>query len=248
MKKYLLFILITACIASSCSKEGVSSDSAGGNSTGGSMARFTLVGNYLYTVNQQNLKTFDVSNPAAPTLQSTVDVGPDIETIFPFKGNLYIGSSTAVYLYSLANPAKPERSSSATYIIRSRDPVVANDSLAYSAIRSINAGGSLLNVIDIRNPKAISIRMQLPFTEALYGLGIADSALYLCRHSSGLQVFSISDSLAYRPISRKVVNDSETYYDVIPSGNRLYTWIEGGNCIFDITARMNPVLLSKTKN
>ena len=36
--------------------------SNGGTGTGGSTARFTIVGNYLYTVDKQNLKVFSLSN------------------------------------------------------------------------------------------------------------------------------------------------------------------------------------------
>lgn len=233
---------------SSCTKTGSDASSSGGNSTSGSMARFTLVGNYLYTVNQQSLKTFNVSNPASPKLESTVNVGPDIETIFPFKGGLYIGSNTAVYLFDITNPAKPERSSQASYIIRGNDPVVANDSLAYSTIRNFGVNNSTLNVINVKNSKAISILSRFPVNAGLYGLGTADSALYICQHNAGLRIYSIKDSLAYNPASRRIVNDGEIYFDVIPSGNLLYTWIEGGNSIFNITNRMNPILLSKTKN
>jgi len=254
MKKHILSLLIIAFVIllQSCSKSNDSaslSNSSSGNSTGGSMARFTLVGNYLYTINSQTLKTFNVSNPASPVLENTVSVGPAIETIFPFKGNLYIGSTTTLYVYSLNNPGKPAALSATSYQLpfRGGDPVVTNDSLAYSSIRNTSGVGSLLYVSDVKNPQATRVLNQIPFSATTYGLGLADTALYICGHRAGLFVYSLTPS-PLNPALRKTINDGETYYDVIPAGNLLYTWIEGGNSIFNIADRMNPVQLSKTKN
>ena len=250
MRKPVFFLMIcSAILLVSCSKEGAVSSSSSGNSTGGSLARFTLVGNYLYTINSQTLKTFNVSNPASPVLENTVSVGPDIETIFPFKDKLFIGSNQTMYVYSLSNPAKPVAVSGTNYVVpfRARDPVVANDTLAYSSLRNSDGFGGTLNVLDIRNAQSPSVIARLPLSASPYGLGLADTALYLCTHSAGLAVYSLKTN-ASNPVLRKSINDGETYYDVIPSGNLLYTWIEGGNSIFTIIDRMNPVLVSKTKN
>jgi hypothetical protein len=249
MKKYILLSICIVALLSSCTKESASLNSAvSGNSTSGSMARFTLAGNYLYTVNSTNLKTYDVSNPAAPVLESTVGIGSNIETVFAFKGSLFIGSSQSMYLYSLANPAKPVRQSQANYVRIGCDPVVANDSMAYSTVRNLNGFGGTLNMINIKNPLAATITSQLFLTTNPYGLGMADTALYICQHSAGLQVYNLAGAGVFRPLAVKAINDGETYYDVIPFGNLLYAWIEGGNSIYNISNRMNPTLLSKTKN
>lgn len=253
MKKHTLSLLIIAVtlLFYSCTKSGDSSYSSNvsSNSTGGSLARFTLVGDYLYTINNQKLKTYNVSNPASPVLANTTTVGPDIETIFPFKDKLFIGSNQTMYVYSLSNPAKPGAISGTNYVIpfRARDPVVANDTLAYSSLRNSSGPGGTLNVTDIRNLQSPLVINRIPLSTSPYGLGLADTALYLCEHNAGLKVYSLKTSV-FDPIVRKSINDGETYYDVIPSGNLLYTWIEGGNSIFNITDRMNPVQLSKTKN
>ncbi len=250
MKNYFLLIIIAIFILSSCSKDGAAVDSqSSGNSTGGSMARFTLVGNYLYTINNQYLKTFNVSNPGNPTLESTVNVGPDIETIFPFKGNLFIGSNQTLYVYSLSNPAKPSSNSATNYVVpfRASDPVVANDTLAYSSLRNTGTTGGTLTIMNIRNVQLPVVLNRIALSTSPYGLGLIDTALYLCESNAGLKVYSLKAN-ATSPTVRKTISDGETYYDVIPSGNLLYTWIAGGNSIFNIADRMNPVLLSKTKN
>lgn len=251
--KYILFAFLACAsfLIISCAKDGLGASNAtsnsSGNSTGGSLARFTLVGNYLYTINNQNLKTYNVSTPASPALESTITVGGDIETIFPYKDKLFIGSSRVMYVYSISNPAKPQKTSQVAYVVIGCDPVVANDSLAYSTVRNLRGNGSTLNVIDIKNVQAATIVNRISFATNMYGLGLADTALYVCEHSAGLKIYSLKNS-ATIPTLRKALNNGETYYDVIPSGNLLYTWIEGGNSILNITDRMNPVLLSKTKN
>ena len=73
------------------------------------MARFTIVGNYLYTVDKTDLKVFDIANPAAPVFRQTVPVGFEIETIFPFKDKLFIGSTSVVHIFSIADPAPLRR-------------------------------------------------------------------------------------------------------------------------------------------
>lgn len=250
MKKHILSLLIiSVLLLHSCSKssDAASSSLSAGNSTGGSLARFTLVDNYLYTINNQNLKTYNVSNPASPVLENTTTVGGDIETIFPYKDKLFIGSSRAMYVYSISNPAKPQKTSQVAYVVIGCDPVVANDSLAYSTVRNPGGTGSILNVIDIKNIQAATIVNRRNFATSMYGLGLVDTALYICEHRAGLKIYSLTNS-AFTPTLRKELNDGETYYDVIPSGNLMFTWIEGGNSILNITDRMNPVLLSKTKN
>ncbi|MBN2658177.1 MAG: hypothetical protein JXR86_14045 [Spirochaetales bacterium] len=104
-------------------------DSSGGTSgTGGSMARFTLYGNdsdlwHLYTVDDTNLRVFELSSPWSPSPEVSKNLGWDIETIFPYKNYLYIGSSSAMYLYSLENPSNPVETATVSHF-SSRDPVV----------------------------------------------------------------------------------------------------------------------------
>ncbi|MEI6185453.1 MAG: hypothetical protein WCP65_07985, partial [Bacteroidota bacterium] len=53
------------------------------NSTSGSMARFALVNDRLYTVESYYLSSFNVSNPAMPIATGRNPIGSGIETIYP---------------------------------------------------------------------------------------------------------------------------------------------------------------------
>ncbi len=60
---------------------------------GGSLARFQIVNNYLYTVASHEMIIFNISNLTKPTLASSLYAGNNIETLFQADGYLYIGST-----------------------------------------------------------------------------------------------------------------------------------------------------------
>ncbi|MFT3826506.1 MAG: hypothetical protein QM731_21475 [Chitinophagaceae bacterium] len=237
----LAFILFTAL---HCGKESVSSN-AGNTGTGGSMARFTIVGNYLYTVDNTTLKVFSITDPVNPILKKSVTVGFAIETIYPLADKLFLGSSTAVYIFSIADPEQPQQLSTAITpeVLRRCDPVVAKDTVAYATLRTNGPCGgtqsvlATYNIKDITKPVSVNVNM----VQEPYGLGYADSALYVCQ-KSGLAIYNIQS--AYTPVFRKSI-DNGFYKDVIPYGNTLICWIEEGIVLYDITNRFSPQLIAK---
>jgi len=216
--------------------------------TGGSLARFAIVGNYLYSVDDTRLRVFDISNPSTPIYKNIVNIGWGIETIFAFKDKLFIGSTSMVYIYSLANPLNPTIISTATsqQVFRRCDPVVAKDSVAYATLRSSSmcgGGRSVLSVIDIRfinNPIEI---YTLPMQEPM-GLGYWGNNLYVCDTSKGLQVYDITNQ--YLPTLVKTLKD-EKCLDVIPYDDELICYTNTGINIYDITNRSNPVKITTIK-
>lgn len=244
----LFFALLCLVSLSRCTKESASAGGAA-DGAGGSTARFTIAGNYLYVVDNKSLKAFSIANPsAAPVLKSTVDIGLNIETIFPYQDKLFVGSSSSMYIFSLADPEKPLRVARADYIIRmSCDPVVALDSTAFA---TLNAGGrcgggmSALVVYDIRNIENPILKNQVPLSGP-FGLGVKDSALYVCEGMGGLNVYNIRNT--YSPLLIRRIT-GETFYDVIPYGNILICQVSNGIALYDISVRHQPVLLSRILN
>src|SRR5258705_11125943 len=108
---YFQKLLIGFCLAifffTACNKNSGPASEATSTGTGGSLARFTISGNYLYLADYTALKVFDISHPNAPVEKPQVPVGTGVETIFPYKDKLFIGSTQGMYIYSLANPAVP---------------------------------------------------------------------------------------------------------------------------------------------
>ncbi len=242
-------LLVTIVILSiRCSKESTVGGAAA-TGAGGSTARFTIVGNYLYAVDNKKLKSFDISNTStSPVLRATTDIGLNIETIFPYQDKLFIGSSTTMYIFSLTNPDKPVQIGKAEYIIRmSCDPVVAIDSTAYATLNgSSRCGGSTsaLVVYDIKNPNSPQFKTQLSLSGP-YGLGVRDSALYVCEGVGGLNVYNIRNTYSPQYVRRIT---GETFFDVIPYGNILICQVSNGISLYDISNRHQPVLLSRILN
>ncbi|HVG40105.1 MAG TPA: hypothetical protein VM888_00740 [Chitinophagaceae bacterium] len=248
MKK-ITISFFTILLLFSCDKASLSfnnSTSYGGvTGQGGSMARFTIVGNYLYTVDKQDLKVFNITDASSPVYTRTVPVGFEIETIYPFQNYLFIGSTSVVHIFNIDDPANPQKTSEAISptVIRRCDPVVAKDTVAYATLRTNSACGgtqSILAIYDIKNIKAPIQRTSVPVSEP-YGLGYKDNVLYVCDRYNGLMLFDITN--AFNPVTIKNYKDGE-YLDVIPYNNMLICWTTKGMILYDISNNRNPVLLT----
>jgi hypothetical protein len=237
---YTAFILL---LAAGCDK---SSDVSSSSASNGSLTRFITVGNYLYAVDNNSLKTYNLNTPSTPVFKSSTPVGFSIETIFPYQDKLFIGSANAMFIFSISNPEQPQKLSETVYFVRGRDPIVAFDSVAYSTVRSFGGfGGGVLNVFNIKNINQPVLLTREGMTNP-YGLGIKDSALYVCDGAAGLKMYNISKP--FQPVSRGNLNIPEIIYDIIPQGNTLVCYIKGGICLIDISNRFNPVIIAKLKN
>jgi len=246
MKKNIIYLFVFFIMSQniSCTKDSTGKAFNSSAGKGGSLARFTIVGNYLYTVDNTQLKVFDVADPAMPELKSAIDVGFEIETIFPFREKLFIGSTSVVHIFSIENPERPQKLSEAIspQVLRRCDPVVAKDSVAYATLRTNGPCGgaqSILAVYDIKDvlhPLSVN---QVPVSEP-YGLGYADNALYVCDRWR-LIVFDITHP--FIPTWKTDLTGHE-FYDVIADGNTLICWINDGVALYDITARFEPQLIT----
>jgi len=192
----------------------------GSTGQGGSMARFTIAHNYLYTVSNMDLNVFDISDACQPNLNQTVSIGWGIETIYPYKNNLFIGSQTGMFIYDISNGANPTLDSQFQHA-RACDPVVVKDQYAYVTLRGgtpCEGFNNQLDVIDISNlhqPRLLkTYEMDSP-----YGLAITEKdVLYVCDGESGLRVFDATDPLDLDEVHRK--KDFSTY-DVIALENEV---------------------------
>jgi hypothetical protein len=242
MKKLCTFIFVI--ILFGCEKS--SSDAKFGTSTGkgGSMARFTIEGNYLYTVDEQDLKVYDITNPASPVFKRTVPVGFEIETIFPFKGKLFIGSTSVVHIFNIDDPTNPQKLSVAISptVMRRCDPVVAKDTVAFATLRTNGQCGGTNSILAIYDIKDVTNPVQKGsyMLSEPYGLGYEGNTLYVCDKYS-LGVFDITN--AYQPQFLTSLNDGE-YIDVIPYGDVMLCWVADGLIIYDISDNHKPVRLT----
>lgn len=246
MKKIeYLNIIFWSLVLLSCEKTG---DASANLSTGkgGSLAKFTIIGNYVYAVSSHFLYTIDISNPSLPSKVNESPLNFDMETLYPYKNRLFIGSKTGIYIYSIEQPSAPKLIGEAKHG-RSCDPVIANDSVSYSTLKGSTFCGpatSGLYVYDVRNLSAPVLKKLIPLNDPI-GLGMADSALYVCNANEGLKVYDIKD--AYLPLEKLTVA-GPGFIDVIPYDNLLICWTATGINLYDITNQLKPVFIKNIAN
>ncbi len=223
MKKHL-YILAIALFSISCQSDS-SSDSKAPTSDGqgGSLARFTLKGNYLYTVDEYDLNVFNIGDTQDPVKVNTVPVGFNIETLFSYKDYLYIGSQNGMFIYNLENPEFPQRLSNVEHFTAC-DPVVANDTHAFVTLHSNTNCGNDINVLEIYDVTKVTepVLLNSRNLTSPKGLGLYGNFLIVC--DDEIKVFDISDPAA----SKLVTAIDKSAFDVIIRDDLLIAIGESG--------------------
>ncbi len=247
--RHLVILLLLFAIA--CNKDGnhqsTAYDNAGGKSgTGGSLARFIVVGNYLYLADQAELKVFDLSENGIPKEKEPVYVGWGIETIFSQGDNLFLGSSTGMFIFSLVDPARPALAGQAQHL-RSCDPVVANDTVAFVTLRGGSPCGPATeglytyDITDSSNPELQTIfELSSPA-----GLALNQTVLYVCRKEMGLSVLDVSNAKAPK-LLLTITNAS--FEDAIVYDTLLICYVSNGIRLYDISKPAYPVFINEVAN
>jgi hypothetical protein len=161
---------------------------------GGSMARFTINGDYLYGLDGANLDIVDVTVQASPVAKNEMPLAWDVETLFPYRNNLFVGSRTGMWILDLQSPAQPTVLSQYSHL-RSCDPVVVEGNYAYVTLRNGSVCEGFVNqleVIDISNLKNPTLVKTYPMTNP-FGLGIDQGILFICDGPDGLKAFDAKD-------------------------------------------------------
>ena len=180
---------------------------------GGSMARFTIMNDRLYTVSSSDLDVFNISNSKDPRHTNTINIGWNIETIYPFRDKLFIGSQSGMFIFNAANADAPVVAGQFSHA-RSCDPVVADDDYAYVTLRSGTQCEGFSNQLDIVKLNNIS-NPELQKTYAMtnpHGLSKDGDLLFICDGEAGLKVYNAANVMNLKLINE--VHDAATY-DVI---------------------------------
>ena len=236
----VIMIISVWTLFNACSKEAASAAPTG---KGGSLTRFTIAGNYLYAVDNHFLYAYSLSNPAKPQKVYTSPLNFDIETIYPYNNNLFLGTKTGLYIYSIHTADKPRLIGEARHA-RSCDPVVANDSVAFVTLKSGATCGpaiSGLYIHDIKNITKPVLKKTVELPEPV-GLGLQDSILYVCCGNAGLKVFNVRRPYTPNLISTKT---DGKFIDVIPYNDILICFVQDGIILYDITNPTSPLLVKK---
>lgn len=217
----------------------------GGAGVGGSMARFMLNEQYLYIIAiPSKLKTVSVASASQMSIVDSIDVPRNMETLFMLGNSLFVGTTTGLLIYDLANPVKPVQISSYDHVTAC-DPVVADGPYAYVTMRTgtvCSNGQNLLEVIDISSITNPYLVKSYPMFNP-HGLGVDGNLLFVCDGTAGLKIYDKSDPLAI--ITHQVAHypDFDTY-DVIPLNHILVLVGESGIYQYDYSDPGNIIQIS----
>jgi hypothetical protein len=227
------------------SRGAVSSSSGSGSpfGMGGSMARFSIVQNHLYTVTTSHLNVFQIADPLNPVFTKDISLGWNIETIYPFRDQLFVGSMDGMFIFSIANANEPVQTGKFQHA-RSCDPVIADDQYAYVTLRSgttCQGFNNQLDVVDLTNPAGPFLLKTYGMTNP-HGLSKDGKNLFICDGKAGLKIYDATDVNNLQLIS--IIENIETF-DVIAFKGIALVVAKGGLYQYDYTNPAKPVLLSK---
>jgi hypothetical protein len=160
----------------------------------GSLARFAIVNEHLYTVSHSSLKVIRLNTGTPLTVSNEKQLGWGIETIYPFRDKLFIGSNRGMFIYDLQNPNNPQQLSTFTHATAC-DPVIADNDYAYVTLRSgvaCSGANNQLDVINVSNLQSPQLVRTYPLTNPI-GLSKSGDLLFVCDGVSGVRVFNASD-------------------------------------------------------
>lgn len=224
-------------------------EKSGGSGQGGSLARFCIMNNYLYCVDNFSLVVFDIIKPKEPVFVTRINLGWGIETIFPYNNYLFIGSRTGMFIYSADDVRKPVYVSQFQHG-RACDPVFVEGTLAYITLKSGSACGpspNAMHVVDISN---ILKPQLLGSTDSLmligpYGLSVENKIAFVCDGEAGVKIINASN-----PNSMPLIGSifGIDVVDAIKDGNTLFVIGPYGVYIYDVSDPKNPVKVSAIIN
>ncbi len=228
---------------SNSSGVGANSSAASPQGIGGSMARFTIVNDYMYAVSNTALNVVYISNPADPVFNNRVNIGWGIETIYPFNNRLFIGSNSGMFVYDITNPTAPAQLSNFTHA-RSCDPVIADNNYAFVTLRSGTACQGFTNqldVLDISNINSPVLKKTYPMSNP-HGLSKDGNTLIICDGKEGLKFYNAADVNDLKLLT--TISSGETF-DVIAMNGWALVVADDGLYQYDYSSLNNIRLLSK---
>jgi hypothetical protein len=185
----------------------------------------------MYAVSYSDIKVFNTFIPANPNFVNTISAGVnDIETIFPFGTNLFLGSNTGMHIFNAANPDQPVKTGVFAHA-RVCDPVIADQNYAYVTLRSGSTCQGFTNQLDIVNISNMSnptLLKSYPLKNP-HGLCKDGNTLFICDGADGLKIFDATNTASITLL--KTVGNIETYDVIAQNGYALVVAKNGLHCV-----------------
>ena len=187
---------------------------AGNSSNGnGSVNRVAFHNDHVYVISRANLTIFEDNGNLTKVYSQFM--GSNMETVFPDKDRLFIGTQNAMMLLDISTPQQPNYVSNFWHATAC-DPVYPEGNVAYVTLRTgdqNNCPGdeNALIVLDITDPY-IPIEQAEFVMDSPYGMTMIGHLLYVGEGDNGLRIFDATDRLNIKQIKH---DKNVTAYDVI---------------------------------
>jgi len=235
MRTYFFLLLLLSLLFVGCGSDGgdsgynSSSQDMIENSSGisGSKTKFKMVGDYLYTVNEDVITIIDIADASTPIAITRNKIFYEIDTISSYENYLYIGVDSEIYIYDKTDPTQLKEISSLSDI-ESCDPIAVENGIAYVTHNVDSSCGysdkSQLEIFDIRDIESPKVIKTVPMW-APSGIAIDNSKLFICDGDAGLKVYDVNSSENNGTIEIDIINiqniDDAVCNDIIAHQNNL---------------------------
>lgn len=212
--------------------------------TNGSTARFAIINNFLYTVGFSSLTAFDISQSFKPAYSGTTPVSWNVETIYPLKDILFIGTNNGMYMYDVqSSPSAPSLIGEFTHV-RGCDPVIADNTYAYVTINDSSACLGFNNELQIVNIQDLNNSFLVESYQLVHPIGLSKDGnnLFICDGQDGLKIYNAADVTNLQLI--KQLKDAEVY-DVVAANGLAIVVANNGLYQYDYSDLSNIHLISK---
>jgi hypothetical protein len=220
-----------------------SSSSSGGNGVAGSTAKMVLINNYLYAITERHeLGAIDVSDATSPVLISNNFAGYDLETIFPFKDKLFLGSDIGTFIYDISNPGNPTKVGEFTHG-QACDPVITDGTDAYITLHAGTSCGGASNELDVVNVQNISDALLVKIYPMISPKGLSKDGnlLFVCDGPDVVKLFDATDPAQLQLLAQIKTSGP---YDVIAANKNLMVLATQGLFQYDYSNPRDIRLLS----
>jgi len=240
---FVLIISLISCDKDSSFEPNFNNSNSGGQS--GSTASIITYKGFIYTLDNNILKTLSLADPAHPVEVSNITIGEGVETIFAYEDHLYLGTRNGVLLYNISDGSKPAYTGTSLHW-PARDPVVVSGNLAYSTTRwgEEGNGNGTLQVLDVTN-KSTPFAINSVSQEYPCGLGINEGILYVCNARFGINVFEAG---AFGELTFVRNIPSDPLYDCIIAKDLMICQGKTGIYLYNISQKSAPVFIQKVAN
>lgn len=226
----MVSFMIYSCgnIGGGITNDTSSSTNGGSPTLNGSYAKILKVGDFIYTIDREQLVTFKKVNGKLDQIDKQ-NVGFAIENIYSLNNLLFIGSERAMFIYKIDDEGIPKKRSETAYQampeVTACDPVIAQGDYAYVTLHTLTQEGGcsrtiavnqlrIYDVKDIDNPVLLSTTTM----NGPKGLGVKGDYLFVCDANEGVVVFDVSQK--EKPVETNRISGF-VGFDLIVNGDKL---------------------------